>query len=394
MVKCPRCFNQLDDRYVFACLSVNCATKKPDPVVTEQLGEGFTAEIGHRVELTRPVSNPNWIPPQGMNCPECRQPESEVCRFCHYPLPNGYHQGESICIAFAGARSTGKSLYIAVAVAYLKLFATEQMGWVLTEAANTKTKEIYQVNYERPLFEQRGMLAGTVRGHQLGAPQRDPLIYEVTGKRLTDRWFVVLRDVAGEDLQQPGQLPQHLNYLKRADTVLFLFDPLALKQVADRLHGIASHNVDGAYANTVLDNLANLIGAGTGHFVPDLGLVISKFDVLQELHRHEDKRWNAMWKNYGSCFVRDTSMDEPAYNEQEGELLDAEVKSLLSTLHAGSFLTRLNNSRLPYRFFVVSALGRPPKGDSLNAHGLSPFQVIRPIKWAMARRGLLPTKNG
>ena len=78
-----------------------------------------------------------------------------MCPVCHYQLPDGWRDGHAICIAMAGARATGKSLYIAVLVKQLELLC-ENLG-VSMEPATRATATAYSTHYETPLFAHRGL---------------------------------------------------------------------------------------------------------------------------------------------------------------------------------------------------------------------------------------------
>lgn len=402
MIKCPRCFTPLNDKvYVYACLNPGCSSQHEDELIPQMFGVDFEGTIGEFRQISKPTAPPpgqegkTWQPPSELECPVCEGPQTEVCEFCHYPLPRGYHQGESICIAFAGARATGKSLYIAVAISYLKMFFIEQYQDRMLNPVG-KTEAVYKQYYEDPLFMQRGMLAPTPEGHLYDSPQRDPLIYQLTGQGLPNgkRWFLVFRDVAGEDWArtQGDSARRHrdhlmrLDYLKQADTILFLFDPLALPQVRAQLHGLADGANAGGDPEVVLNNLVSIIGDKP---IP-LGLLISKFDTLQQLAHLEHEHWAAIWNDFGSGFVGDNSLHTREYQDSEGQFFNEEIRSLLNLLGATHFLTQLAARGLRnYRFFGVSALGRSPHGMTLNPHGISPFRVLAPIKWALANRGLI-----
>jgi len=396
MVKCPRCFEQLTENYVFACLNPDCETSKDDPLVAKRLGDSYDGRIGtFRVGN---VHDGNAIP--GV-CPACHEPEQELCAYCHFVLPIGYRYGESVCIALAGARSTGKSLYIAVAVKYLKLFLQDKWRAALLPAKPSNTKKVYEEFYEGPLFYQRGMPDATIAGNLKEAPQREPLIYEVKGLPGGRTWFIVLRDVAGEDLederkfQSLATVPPYLRYLRNADTILYLYDPLTIPEVADKLKG-GTAPLETAIGDQLkaIHNLATLVaqvGPAPSTAPPQVGVVISKFDTLQELGTADDPDWRDIFGNFGSTFVRDATMDEPGHNENDAILHHEELKTLLPVIGGNDFMVQADAIGVRnFRMFAVSALGHSPKGQFVNVVGISPFRVLGPIKWALANRGMIP----
>ena len=110
----------------------------------------------------------------------------------------GWHDGHAVCIAMAGARATGKSLYIAVLVKQLQLLC-ENLGFSM-EPATRATATAYSTHYETPLFVQRGLIPPTPTVHTQASLQREPLIFSI-GIWHDVRRYLVLRDVAGEDLE-------------------------------------------------------------------------------------------------------------------------------------------------------------------------------------------------
>jgi len=74
------------------------------------------------------------------------QPVVEICPICHFVLPDGWRQGHAVCIVMAGARATGKSIYIAVLIKQLELLC-ESLG-VSMEPANASAAQAYAINYE------------------------------------------------------------------------------------------------------------------------------------------------------------------------------------------------------------------------------------------------------
>ena len=95
----------------------------------------------------------------------------------------------------------------------------------------------------------------------------------------------------------------------------------------------------------------------------------------------------------GAAFNRDPSLVDVRYDEVDGALLDAEVRSLLQLLHAGPMLRTMRNPvtghQYEHRFFAVSALGESPVGERLHRNGISPFRCMDPVRWVLAERSVL-----
>ncbi|MFP5347641.1 MAG: TRAFAC clade GTPase domain-containing protein [Actinomycetes bacterium] len=379
MSKCPHCFRALPpDRYVFACRSGKCT---PNHDAEASAFHGASISTPPLRVLTAPENaRRGWTPGQSVHCAACGGPTYEACPWCHYWLLEGWRHAEVTCLAMAGARATGKSFYIAVAVKQLERLA-EQMN-VALQPATQQTQRSYTERYEKPLYEDRGIIPPTPPATTADSYQRHPLIFSL-GMRDGRRTYLVLRDVAGEDLENHSTDAFHLQFFAHASAVVFLFDPLWVPEVYGQLQGLLPHQLfRGGDPRKVLANVLRLIDSGR----PRLAVTISKFDALQALRRVEGTDWSRVMSNAGAAFQRDPGL-APEYDYRDGELLHHEVRSLLQRLHAGAVVAAVENPHtgepLAHRFFAVSALGESAEGERLHDRGISPFRCLDPIRWAM-----------
>lgn len=321
-------------------------------------------------------------------------------------LPDGWAGSATICIAAAGARASGKSLYIAVLVKLLQQLAEDQ-GFVM-KPANPETRESYATNYEAPFFEEMGLLPSTPPVSSPGAYQREPLIYDLgnhpVGGGEPRRTFLVLRDVAGEDLEKLPQEPGSLDFFQWAHEVVYLFDPLKVGEIASLLEGRVSADSLGADATVVLNNLLQVIrpadAAAQGRTLPRLAVALSKFDTLRSLSNSANVGWSEIMGNYGAAFNRQL---DPPYWDTDQQLLNEEVRALLARLYAKRLLSLIQQDvephNMPVRFFVNSSLGSEPQGSHLQRTGIAPFRVVDPIMWLLydaniLMPGTLPVHEG
>jgi hypothetical protein len=196
--RCPSCFQVLpEDEYRWACRSGQCPVK-PDDIASQYAGVPVSAPPITRV--TRPADAGRRWEPARPTCASCQGPCQEVCPRCHHALLEGWRQAHSTCIAMNGARATGKSLFIAVLIKQLD----QLMGLLNTtvEFANEHTRDTYTRIYEQPLYEARGLMPPTPSANTDNSYQRDPLIFSL-GVFRGSRRFLVVRDVAGEDMENP-----------------------------------------------------------------------------------------------------------------------------------------------------------------------------------------------
>lgn len=377
MSKCPRCFTELPSTQAWMCVSGDCTPATGAP-------RGVTGPIR---TVERPVQGTETPDPGPPTCGKCDGATVEVCtvRSCRFVLPPGWRETPSTCVVMAGARATGKSMYIAVLVKQLEQFG--EIAGIRVSPATRTSAALYSTVYEKPLFEQRGMLAPTGRISNADAYQHEPLVLEIA-PRIGARHYLVLRDVGGEDLEANALDVANLGFVANADGVLFLFDPLSLPDVREQLMGLVSTpptQVSGESV-AVLDNVLRLIEGRH----PRLALVLSKFDVVQAMRDVRGSDLSRIMQNTGAAFVREPGWRGP-YAEQDGRLLHEEIRSLLQWLGVGWLATameRLSHQGLDQRFFAVSALGDSPDGAYLHDRGIAPFRCLDPIRWMLAGRAL------
>lgn len=381
MTKCPRCFNALlQDIWSFTRISPD--ENEPD--------EAASAYRGHPVKMGRVLdinatAIPHGYPTIEQASAELGGPAVEVCPICHFELPPRWRWGQATCLAMAGARYTGKTVYIAVMVKQLER-RLEQLGMVL-DYANVETQTRYREEYERPLFEERGLMRATPSSKLQGSHQLDPLIFHI-GQWHNVPQYLVVRDVAGEDLEDPNVSGVQWQFFSAADAVIFLFDPMRVHEVKAILAGLVPTNQStGGDPRDVLRTVLRLIDGGA----PLLAIVLSKFDALQAMRRVAQHSWGRVMSHAGAAFSRDPGLLRGPYDDVDGRLLDAEVRSLLAKLDAGAMLHTVQAAGRGQgsRYFAVSALGDSPQGNRLHASGLSPFRCMDPVRWVLAERGLL-----
>lgn len=385
MSKCPRCFNPLVPEW-FAWTEAEPTTLEVDERASAFSGR--QVRMGKTCELRRPQDAPaTWVPDAGWPETQLGVRAVEICPICHFRLPEMWRWGKTTCVAMAGARATGKTVFIAVLVKQLEKHAERLNRSV--EPGDKRTAEVYEAYYERPLFEERGILPSTPSASTEGGHQHEPLIFSV-GVWNGVKHFLAIRDVAGEDLESANVDGLSWQFFAAADAVFFMFDPLKVDEIRHQLQDLVPMpSNQGGDPRAVLRTVIDLLGQGA----PKLAIILSKFDALQALRNVRGSDWGSVMANAGAAFSRDPSLMPTPYDDVDGELLDAEVNSLLQKLDAGPLLRNLQNprtgQRYASRFFAVSALGESPVGSRLHANGITPFRCLDPVRWVFADQGVL-----
>lgn len=290
------------------------------------------------------------------------------------------------CVAMAGARATGKSCLIAVAVRQLELLVERHHGSFIRPVMDTH--QTFQSHYVDPLYGQGIAMQATSAVEAADSVSRLPLIFQYVerhGEQTRNR-VLVIRDVAGEDLEgRTGSAA--FSFFGRADAVITLVDPLTDPDVRGMLADLVPEHELGGDGLAVLHHVFSIMtnhvhGARTR--VP-IAVVLSKFDAVQKLRDVTGTEWSSVMSRPGSTLQRDPSLTTGHFDVDDGDLLHEEVSGLLDLLGEHSIRALLRESVDNYRFFAVSALGEFTQGRELDTSGIAPFRAVDPFKWALAQ---------
>lgn len=407
---CPSCYRALPTDGV----RLRCSSGKCTP---EYHAEG-TAEIGFERLVT-----PTWnrqipqgqtaLTPQSGYCMTCSEASSqEVCPFCYGDIPNEWRHGDIVKLTVAGARGAGKSVYITVLIETLRRFATA-MGWSMGYATGS-TKNVFEREYYEPTFGKNRLIQGTRGLDSADAYQRDPMVWRINKGGTNKPLYIVIRDVAGEELEGAAQPVKKFEYFERADLTVFLFDPMRLDNVVHLLNGVIP-TVDEKRLGTTAQGVLPCLLAQMNEYSGLFAMVVAKFDAIQQLTVADNVHVNAI-ANPAAMFNRDNTFVSPAVFKRkntenaskpaeggtqvisterftyECELLDQEIRSLLGALNEQALTQQVENTlgyrRVPIRHFAVSSLGDTPEHENqLTVRGISPFRVLDPLLWVLMEKG-------
>ena len=305
LTKCPRCFCILDaNLHMWALAPTSGTPRYFDEIASAFLGA--KTDIGAMFGWDRPPGYAGPPPPHAAT-QALRGPVVEICPVCHFVLPDRWREGQAYCIAMAGARATGKSLYIGVLVKQLQLLC-ERLGYAM-EPVTRSTATAYATNYETPLFVQRGLIPPTPTVMTQTSTQREPLIFSIGNWHGLQR-YLVLRNVAGEDMESGDLHSPPFRFFSNAEAVFFMFDPLRVQSIRDQLHDLLPpQNVSGgdpAVCSTTCSGQSVRTTTAGGDPV--------QVDALRVLRDVEGSEWGMM-SNAGAAYLRDTS-DAPLYDDK------------------------------------------------------------------------------
>ncbi len=327
-------------------------------------------------------------------CPKCSHIVSQrFCPRCQEALPMEIDGLSDITIAIVGAKSSGKSHFIAMLIKRLtEMYRT--FDWVLTPLTQD-TIDSYRDRYFNPLFTQKVTIASTRKGEPA------PLMYSLRFRKSGKRVMLVFFDAAGEDFTDENSLRTYIRYVCNASGIICLLDPLQLPPVRAELQ---KRNIEvpdvGDRTEDVLHSLTNILRE---HFLQKLfnsvnrkgipiplAVAFSKVDAIRKsnvLAEGEEYHGDLLLDNWNTIYQE--SRHEGICHEADVEEIHDHMTAWLDAARADSLVNALRDYR-DYRLFALSSLGAPPNGYELSRTP-TPIRVEDAFLWILARNGLIET---
>lgn len=280
-------------------------------------------------------------------------------------------------VALIGAKASGKSNYIAVLVDEIKRKMSRNFDCSLIDC-NQQTRENYQNNYYRPLYENSVTVAATDKG------ESEPLIYSIDfyntkGKNYKIKHSVTisLYDTAGENLDTESDMLQNNQYISNATGIILLLDPLQIPAVRERLKNkitLPAQNTDTTDIIKLVINIIKSRKKVKGAIDIPIALAFTKIDLLQKYDVLEED----------SCLRNESEhVANGAFVKSDYENTNIEIETLLEMFlvdELGQLLKQFSN----YAFFGLSALGENPNASNQLANKPKPIRVLDPLLWILS----------
>lgn len=316
-------------------------------------------------------------------CPSCYSHIGGAgrCASCGFDVPVEWLTSTTFAMAVTGARTAGKSVLIGVMMDQFGYFLGVQHQSFLNPLGDTR--ERFEQKYREPLYVQRNLLKPT-------PPSRDeaiaPLLwsFEYGGQPVC----LAITDAAGEDFEALSPSDSKFRYLGFVDLIVALIDPLKVPGVSAVLEGVVTVPKGSGHDLEVMRAVLAARGAHRQEGGPEqaLGIVLSKFDVLQRMRELPAAPWQAIFNRPGSTLQRDPSMVTAFDNREDSELLKLELEGLLNVLGAGLLRTAAEQAQIPYRLFATSALGAEPNASTVGRGGIVPFRVLDVLQAGLGKK--------
>ena len=315
--------------------------------------------------------------PSGYPCTRKLCPDQDV----EHDLPFNAGLQESLVLGLIGAPNSGKTHYVASLVDRLMgRVGTDLQGALLPVTDGTSDR--YQKEFYKPLFEDHRTLLATQ-----GIPE--PLIYDLSfdwGQGRKRAVNLALYDTAGENTIDKARAREMLNYLNVASGVIFIIDPLQIRQIRERLpDSILPPPLAVGTPISIIGNILMLLQNGKAlqvnePFSVPVAVVLSKCDVLQEAGLIESNRiWNMEDRRHIGRF-------DHLYHDDMAGMMGEYMQQW--DVQAYNVVTQ----RFPrHAFFGVSATGCAATGATMNKKYkyIAPWRVEDPLLWLLSQVDVL-----
>jgi hypothetical protein len=387
---CPYCYETFTARQImFRCNArlsrdgKRCELRRDTELETRR---GIRRDLG-------PVFHPDGLV-KGMRniaaCPDCGSKTTyRICPVCHSLLPAQFGMVSSRMIGMAGAKDSGKTVYMTVLLHELRNRVGVEYGAAIM-GADDETLRRFATQYEDELYVRRHMFPTTQ-----GAGQRDgrvdPLVFRFNtasegplGNK-SQQTLMSFFDTAGEDFLSQESVDVNTRYLACADAILLVLDPLQMSGARElAAPGSPLPATGPAYESpaTILSRVTTMLlsqkRGGRGLIDKPMAVVFTKIDSLW--HTFKD-----------SSPLRAAPPQTGRFDSASSLDVHEEIRRLLRTWEGGQIDNILRTTYKRYRFFGVSSLGQAPTTDNAVAgSGIQPYRVAEPLLWLLGDFGAVP----
>ena len=379
---CPYCFKELTGRdTTFRC--VNHVAGKCAPELDRQLAE---YEGTQPVPRERVFTVPGTLlgrSPMRAPCVCGYSSWKRVCPHCHNELPSEFGPLKQLSLGLIGAKEVGKSNYIGVLINRIANEVCSNFGGAIN-SLDDQTGKRYKSDFERYIFTEGEVVPATASS-RTALKNRYPLNYRFqTGRRgIFSRPKAVslsLFDTAGEDLDSEDIAITHVRYIENAAGLIFLLDPLQLKNIRAALPANVPkpkiQNDPGDIIDRATRMLRRKYHLSPGQKIPiPVAVVFSKIDVVRSLVEKDSPLHRA-------------SVHPGLYDDLDGQAVHESIRSYMRPWGAEAIDNTLRTQFANYRYFGVSSFGYSPHDNQLSK-GVAPFRVEDPFLWLLAQFGYI-----
>lgn len=390
---CPYCFTRHKMNDVeFRCMNKRCVLED-DMELTYYMQGDPNMPLQRNHTFKAPKAGFLGAMPQHANCPKCSSPMTQrVCPSCHNKLPDAIDVTEDMIISLVGARGSGKTHYVTVLIHELEKRIFNRFNKAAFAPLDIEARDRYKSEYYERVYKKHQLHDLTTTGLARKGGYT-PLIYTLKFPSVLhnrSRLFtLVFFDTAGEDLDDADKMATLNRYICSSAGILFLLDPT---QIPDVYHQLTPEQRTGSSkvdinsvtgAEDIINRVAEMVRREK-HLSPSqkidipVAAAFSKFDVVRQL----------MPVGMQAC-EPSPHCQTGAFDRDDWMSVDAEIVSLLHEWESDNFISHLDRNYTKYSFFALSALGRVPQGNKIEAP--LPIRIEDPFLWLLAENGVIPT---
>ncbi len=323
-------------------------------------------------------------------CPHGKLPQvRRVCPNCKRELLREYIECGGRNIALIGSADAGKSTWVGVLVhEFQRGQVYARFPGVSLDLLGEQSRDRYKEDFEIPLFEQGRPVVQT---HSARVSAPEPLMFSLRfpqrgllGSRV-EPVVTVFYDTAGEDVTRAEKMDQLIHYLRAAEGIILLLDPLQMRGIRDQVGGSGEKRGFTEQLH-VVNRLSELLREGEPGSVGrrlkvPLAIALTKLDLLLGTFGPESP-------------LRQPSQHDGGYDESDGLDVHEEIRAWLDTRYDPAFHRTVDNSFRVYRYFGISTLGAPMvNGSKLSPEGVHPYRMEDPMLWLLAKFGVIRTRG-
>lgn len=337
----------------------------------------------------------DWmVMPGAIDCPNCQRPtDVHLCPRCHARLPDSVVTLDAGHIAIFGPQSVGKTTYVTVLLHELDHKVGPERGFVL-DPLTDEIRERYDREYHDLTYGTSGFGIAeddAFRRSHSATPSLEtnrgvlqPLVYRLTSRTGRGRRAETLLsffDTAGEDWEMNIELLRsEARYLAQARGLLFLIDPLRIREVALDPRIILTDKERHVPAANYLSDIRKL-----GTFFPRVPVQTPIAIVLNKLDR-----WGGLLPEGTALHAWATSVPTHPPDRALDQTIHEEVQTALKRWGSAGFLEHVAVNFPNHRFFACSSLGDAAQAREDAPQPLpTPLLIERPVLWLLERQGLL-----
>ena len=286
-----------------------------------------------------------------------------TCGKCGNELPLQIMEYDAyLRFVIVGVTSSGKTTYLTTMMHELR--HAPVTPWVATPMDNNTNTDY--IAKDDQLYKMKMILPPTSAGVEIMPQQWEIKDQSRMSKTRVPTYSLTIFDGAGEDCTKVNDTISR--YMMGSRTILIMVDPTKLPGIGTGVDNGAS----GKMVNDIADYIRLNLGLKPGDRIKkDIGVIFTKIDAIRD--------------QFSSGVVMQDSphMRAQGYVKSDADAVDSEIRSWLAHNGQNSFLSAVHTNFRDnmVRYFGVSALGHPAKGDKVGL--ITPHRVLDPLVWML-----------